>query len=273
MSTRVSLSSLNPSHHLLRSTRKEDDLTKADHNERSQRDEKKLRDACAEFESLFIYMVMKQMRNTLPQTKLIDGGRGEEIFTSMMDEELSRQMSSREGLGLKDMLVEQLSGRRGGVLPRGSAHETYSKNCNVGECGQPFVLPVFGAISSPYGWRKDPFSDERDFHHGIDISCPSGAEVYAAGEGRVVFSGWREGYGRVVEVEHQDGVSTLYGHNAKNLVKEGEWVATHQAIALVGSSGRATGPHLHFEVRRNGEAFNPTRVTHFSKGRWYAKRL
>jgi murein DD-endopeptidase MepM/ murein hydrolase activator NlpD len=273
MSKIVSLSSLKPSHLVLRKKLQGKDLTRVDQRDCAKEEEKKLREACSEFEALFIYMVMKQMRKTIPQTKLIDGGKGEEIFTSMMDEELSRQMSLRQGLGLKDVLVEQLSGKRKGVLPRSIVNETYSKNHSLEEYNQPFTLPVFGSVSSPYGWRKEPFSGERDFHHGIDITGPSGSEVYAAGEGRVVFSGWREGYGRVVEVEHQDGLSTLYAHNAKNLVKEGDWVARYHAIALLGNSGRSTGPHLHFEVRRNGEAFNPTKVTHFSKGRWYANRF
>lgn len=250
-----------------------EDLTKVDQKNCFKGEEKKLREACTEFESLFIYQVMKQMRKTLPQTKLIDGGKGEEIFTSMMDEELSRQMSSRQGMGLRDVLIEQLSGKREGVLPRSIVNETYSKYHSLEEYNQPFTLTVFGSVSSPYGWRKDPFTGERDFHHGIDISGPSGSEIYAAGEGRVVFSGWRKGYGRVVEVEHQDGLSTLYAHNAKNLVKEGDWVTKYQAIALLGNSGKSTGPHLHFEVRRNGEAFNPTKVTHFSKGRWYANKF
>ena len=90
------------------------DLTRVDQRDCAKGDEKKLREACGEFEALFIYMVMKQMRKTIPQTKLIDGGKGEEIFTSMMDEELSRQMSLRQGLGLKDVLIEQLSGKRKG---------------------------------------------------------------------------------------------------------------------------------------------------------------
>ena len=250
-----------------------EDLAKVDQKDCFKGEETTLREACTEFESLFIYQVMKQMRKTLPQTKLIDGGKGEEIFTSMMDEELSRQMSSRQGMGLKDVLVEQLSGKREGVLPRSIANKTYSRNHSLEEYNQPFTLPVFGSVSSPYGWRKDPFTGERDFHHGIDISGPSGSEIYAAGEGRVVFSGWRKGYGRVVEVEHQGGLSTLYAHNAKNLVKEGNWVTKYQAIALLGNSGKSTGPHLHFEVRRNREAFNPTKVTHFSKGRWYANKF
>jgi flagellar protein FlgJ len=258
---------------MLRESVQEESIKRVGQRDRTAYDEKRLEEVCAEFESLFICMVMEQMRKTIPQTKLIDGGKGEEIFTSMMDEEISKQVSLRQGLGLRDALVEQLTGKRGRILPRSIAARSYSKHYSVGEVEQPLALPVFGSVSSPYGWRKDPFTGERDFHHGIDIASPSGSEVHAAGPGRVVFSGWKEGYGRGVEVEHQDGLNTLYAHNAKNLVKVGDRVAKHQVIALVGSSGKSTGPHLHFEVRRNGEVVNPTKVTRFSKREWYANRL
>ena len=267
------LSPLSHSHRVLRNKLQEEDLAKVYQRDWSEEDEKRLEEACAEFESLFIYLVMKQMRKTISKSELISGGKGEEIFTSMMDEELSKQISLRQGLGLRDVLIEQLTGRRGKVLPHSIATKTYSKNRSVEECGQPLVLPVFGSVSSPYGWREDPFTGKRDFHHGIDISSPSGSQVSAAGAGCVVFSGWKEGYGKVVEIEHQDGLSTLYAHNLKNLVKEGERVAKYQAIALVGNSGKSTGPHLHYEVRRKGEAINPTKVTRISKGSWYAKRF
>ena len=98
-------------------------------------------------------------------------------------------------------------------------------------------------------------------------------EILAVGEGKVIFSGWKEGYGKVVEIEHYNGVSTLYAHNSKNLVKEGEKVAKYQSIALVGSSGKSTGSHLHYEVRKKGEAINPAQLTHFDKSAWYAKKF
>jgi len=273
MTKLVSLSSLPYDHHLLRDKLQEEGLARIDQSDWSEGDEKRLKEACAEFESLFIYQVMKQMRKTIPQSRLISGGKGEEIFTSMMDEELSKQISLRQGLGLRDVLIEQLTGKRGRILPNNIATKTYSKNGSVEECGQPFALPLFGSISSHYGWREDPFTGKWDFHHGIDIASPSGSEVCAAGAGRVVFSGWKEGYGRVVEIEHQDGLNTLYAHNFKNLVEEGERVAKYQVIALVGRSGKSTGSHLHYEVRRKGEALNPTKVTRISKGRWYAQRF
>lgn len=233
----------------------------------SKQDEKRLKDACAEFESLFIYQMVKQMRRTIVKSGLNDGGKGEEIFTSMMDEELSKQMSSRQGLGLKDVLMEQLTGRREKILPRGIAAWNYSKNTDVQKREHPFLLPVIGEISSAYGWRKDPFTGKRDFHHGIDIASPSGSEVFATEGGYVVFSGWKEGYGRMVEIEHKDGLSTIYAHNSKNLVKEGENVNRNQTIALVGNSGKSTGPHLHYEVRENGKPINPTKLTHMSMRR------
>jgi murein DD-endopeptidase MepM/ murein hydrolase activator NlpD len=269
----LSLSPISYSHQLLRDTLQEEAVVRTRQTDGSEQDEKKLEEACAEFESLFIYQIMKQMRKTIVKSGLTSGGKGEEIFTSMMDEEISKQVSLRQGLGLRDALIEQLTGKRGRVLPRSIAIQTYGENQTAGEGGQPFVLPVFGSISSAYGWRNDPFTGKPDFHHGIDIASPYGSEVFAAGAGRVVFSGWREGYGKVVEIEHQDGASTLYAHNSKNLVKEGEMVARNQPIALVGSSGKSTGPHLHYEVRKSGEAINPTELTHIVKGRWYANRF
>jgi murein DD-endopeptidase MepM/ murein hydrolase activator NlpD len=190
-----------------------------------------------------------------------------------MDEEIAKQMSFRQGLGLRGALIEQLTGVRGSAIPRNIALKSYRTNNPVKTSRQSFVLPVSGTISSPYGWRKDPFTGEPDFHHGVDIASPSGSGIFAAGKGRVVFSGWKKGYGNVVEIEHRDGLSTLYAHNAKNLVREGEEVGHYQLIALVGDTGKSTGPHLHYEVKKNGEVVNPTKVTQLSEGGWYASSL
>lgn len=236
-------------------------------------DEKKLEEACAEFESLFINMVMKQMRKTVVKSGLMDGGKGEEIFTEMMDVEISKEMSLRQGLGLREALIEQLTGKRVNVLPSSSAVHEYDKNHAENEDEQPLELPLSGSISSPYGWRKDPFTGKQDFHHGIDIARPHGSDIVAAAEGKVVFSGWKEGYGRIVEIEHQNGMSTRYAHNSRNLVKKGERVVKHQSVALVGNSGRSTGAHLHYEVRKNGEVVNPAQLTRMTKGGWYAKKF
>ncbi len=114
-----------------------------------------------------------------------------------------------------------------------------------------------GWISSVFGWRNDPMTGKRAFHEGIDFAGRANSEVVAVAAGVVVWSGKRWGFGNTVEVNHGNGYSTLYAHNKKNLVKVGETVKKGQVLALLGSTGRSNGPHVHFEVRRNGKAVNP----------------
>ena len=116
-----------------------------------------------------------------------------------------------------------------------------------------FLWPARGQLTSRFGWRR------WRHHDGIDIAAPYGSPVYAARPGRVVFAGWYYAYGRAVIVDHGDGVQTLYGHASKLLVQTGQTVGQGELIARVGASGRATGPHVHFEVRVNGKPVNPMR--------------
>jgi murein DD-endopeptidase MepM/ murein hydrolase activator NlpD len=116
---------------------------------------------------------------------------------------------------------------------------------------QSFVWPARGPLSSRFGWRV------HGHHNGIDIAAPRGSPIHVARAGQVVFAGWYFGYGLAVIVDHGDGVSTIYGHASKLLVPIGEVVAAGQVIALVGSTGASTGPHLHFELRVNGRPLNP----------------
>ncbi len=119
-------------------------------------------------------------------------------------------------------------------------------------------LPAEGRISSQFGLRIDPFEGRIRQHNGIDIALKEGTEIKASAPGRVIFSGEARGYGKVVIIEHEGGFSTLYGHNSSNIVKKGDLVKEGQLIAFSGSTGRATGPHLHFEVRKDGEAVDPS---------------
>lgn len=120
-----------------------------------------------------------------------------------------------------------------------------------------FIWPVRGPISSPFGWRLHPILKKKIFHSGIDIAVPFGASVRAADAGVVAVSGWQGGYGNFIAIDHGNGLATCYGHNSRLLVKEGDKVSQGQVIALAGSTGLATGPHVHFEVRRNGTTVNP----------------
>ena len=115
----------------------------------------------------------------------------------------------------------------------------------------PLVWPLEGPVISTFGERT------RGWHAGIDISAETGSQVYAAAPGTVRYSGWIRAYGQVVKVEHSNGFITLYAHNLQNLVEAGDEVEAGQVIATVGQSGHAFGPHVHFEVRRDGRAYNP----------------
>jgi murein DD-endopeptidase MepM/ murein hydrolase activator NlpD len=114
-----------------------------------------------------------------------------------------------------------------------------------------------GWLSSKFGKRTDPFTGKQEHHDGVDFAGKEGSSVVAVGDGVVSWSGKRSGYGKMVEITHGDGYVTRYGHNKKPLVEVGETVKKGQLIALMGSTGRSTGPHVHFEVLRNGKTVNP----------------
>jgi len=120
-------------------------------------------------------------------------------------------------------------------------------------------LGVAMRVSSGFGNRTDPFTRGKAFHAGLDFPAPTGTTVLSAGYGKVTFVGQKAGYGNLVEVTHGAGLVTRYGHLSAFLVKEGQTVNTGSPIAKVGSTGRSTGPHLHFEVRKRDDAVDPTR--------------
>ncbi len=120
-----------------------------------------------------------------------------------------------------------------------------------------FIWPVEGRITSGFSWRTHPVSNERQFHNGIDIAVPEGESIKAARSGEVLSSGWIRGYGKTITIDHGNGVITLYAHNSRLDVDPGERVSQGQQIALSGSTGLSTGPHLHFEIRIDGDPVNP----------------
>lgn len=125
--------------------------------------------------------------------------------------------------------------------------------------GTAFLSPLkYGKATSGFGTRRDPFNVRRmEFHKGIDLGCHPGTQIHASRSGEVVFSGYEEGYGNLVIVEHEFGYRSYYGHLGRCIVKKGQRVKPGEIIALSGNTGRSTGPHLHFEIRKNGQALNP----------------
>jgi len=123
----------------------------------------------------------------------------------------------------------------------------------------PGRMPADGArFGSPFGNRIDPFTHKLSFHPGVDLVAPSGTPILAAAGGRVIFAGPKGGYGNAVEIDHGNGLITRYGHASRILVREGDLVLPRQHVADIGTTGRSTGPHLHFEVLVNGAPVDPT---------------
>jgi len=138
--------------------------------------------------------------------------------------------------------------------------ESLMSTRSLGERILPGGWPIVGGwISSHFGHRSDPLTGRGAFHAGVDFAAPKGSKVIATGPGVVTFSGYKTGYGYVVEVSHPTGYLTRYGHNSRNLVSEGQTVQKGEPIAIIGSTGRSTGTHVHFEVVRDGNTLNPMR--------------
>jgi murein DD-endopeptidase MepM/ murein hydrolase activator NlpD len=121
----------------------------------------------------------------------------------------------------------------------------------------PFGKPTSGKISSFFGYRKDPFHKRKALHTGIDFSAGTGTPVITTADGVVKSAGWRKGYGKCIVVQHKSGYKTLYGHLSKIKVIKGQKVKSGDLIGKVGSTGRSTGPHLHYEVYKDGKRINP----------------
>jgi murein DD-endopeptidase MepM/ murein hydrolase activator NlpD len=160
-------------------------------------------------------------------------------LTAMVDD-LQNQLSSRE---------QQLGVLENLILTRELNKQVYPEGRPVAE----------GFISSYFGTRADPFTGYSAVHKGVDFAGPEGTKVSTVAAGLVTFAGERAGYGQMVEINHGNGLSTRYAHSEKLLVKQGDMVRKGQEVALIGSTGHSTGPHLHFEVLKNGLQVDPSR--------------
>ncbi|OLC68632.1 MAG: hypothetical protein AUH79_02925 [Betaproteobacteria bacterium 13_1_40CM_4_64_4] len=169
---------------------------------------------------------------------------------------LSRDLSVDEFSALLGQLSRQVEERSDqlGVL------EALLVSSTVNKKFLPSLAPVEGGwLSSSYGWRIDPFTGQKGFHEGLDFPTETGTPIVAAASGKVIFADVHPQYGKMIEIDHGNGLVTRYAHCSMLLVKEGDLVVRGQRVAAVGSTGRATGPHLHFEVRLNGVPQNPAR--------------
>lgn len=212
---------------------------------------------------------------------------GEMQAQVMRLEALGERVAKVAGIKKEDINFDQKPGRGGPLLPgqsvamsMGDFQEELTKLSravddrtdqlavmesllsgeHVRRAALPSALPVnSGFFSSNFGWRIDPFTGERAMHEGVDFVAAAGTPIKAAAGGIVIYSENNPSYGNMIEVDHGNGLVSRYAHASKRLVKEGDVVLRGQKIGEVGSTGRSTGPHLHFEVLLNGTPQNPTR--------------
>jgi murein DD-endopeptidase MepM/ murein hydrolase activator NlpD len=228
-----------------------------------------------EFETLLLSFVFKAMRKTIPKEDPLGKAQDRDWYTDLFDFELAKNFTRGKSVGLSAYLQQsfQRMQNRPALLAsptaRGLSAEYRPKAAPPVDTrrltvafpfeplSQAMILPVVGRLSSHYGDRPDPFTGEAKQHRGIDIISPVGTEIRAAWPGIVTFSGWKDGYGQTVILSHTDGYTTQYAHNSENLVQLHERVSHGQPVALVGQTGRATGPHVHFEVHKNGSPIDP----------------
>ena len=168
----------------------------------------------------------------------------------------SRNLSVQEFANLVEGLARQMDSRSDqlSVLEALLVHDSANRKF------LPTLYPILdGWYSSNFGYRIDPFNGQQSMHEGIDFPAEAGTPIVAAASGKVIYAEWHTQYGKMLEIDHGNGLVSRYAHSSSLLVKEGDLVVRGQRVATVGSTGRSTGPHLHFEVRLNGVPQNPAR--------------
>ena len=193
------------------------------------------KEIATQVEAMFLEVLLKSMESSIEaEGGLYGDSASSDIYRGMLRQELAIAMSAGLDGPLRQQLEDAIRDRENAVPAPTPTSET--------------GLPVDGTVSSPSGWRRDPITGEVRYHRGTDIAAPNGTPIQAVAGGRVVESGTKGGYGNAVVIEADDGRTMLYAHNLANNVKVGDWVRQGDVIGLVGSTGRSTGPHVHFEV-------------------------
>jgi murein DD-endopeptidase MepM/ murein hydrolase activator NlpD len=237
----------------------------------------RVRQLAHEFEAMFLAQMLRQMRESMAiaGTDEEDDGFGKAAFTDTFDTELARHLSTSGGLGIADVIIEAFDRRAGTGAPAAAGDElltaSVERRTTSDVASSPRVAPPttrlapdvastavdLGPVSSAFGWRRDPLTGQGRFHKGIDIKAAYGQQVPSVAPGRVLSAGSEGSYGLSVVVEHDSGIRTRYAHLSELAVRQGEAVTRGQDLGRVGSTGRSTGPHLHFEVLEGGRRVDP----------------
>ena len=202
-------------------------------------DEKNPKSIAAKVQAMFMEIMIKTMEDTVgAEDGLFGGSSSSEIYRGMFREQMAAQLGAQMGGPLSQQLEKGLVKDLGDVVkPELTPHVP-----------EPPALPVSGVVTSEVGWRKDPFNGRLSLHKGTDIAARAGTPIQAVADGTVIESGAKGTFGNAVMIRTDDGRRMLYAHNQQNFVRVGDRVVRGDAIAAVGATGRATGPHVHFEV-------------------------
>jgi len=197
----------------------------------------------AKVQAMFMELMIKAMEESVDaEDGIFSSSSSSEIYRGMFREQLGAAMGSKLGGTLVEELEKSMNKSREKLLNAAPPVDRPELDAPVSG------LPVAGIVTSQVGWRKDPISGAMAFHKGLDIAAPQGTSIRAVASGTVIESGTKGEYGNAVVIQTDDGRRMLYGHNAANLVRVGERVQQGETIASVGATGKATGPHVHFEM-------------------------
>jgi murein DD-endopeptidase MepM/ murein hydrolase activator NlpD len=234
-------------------------------------DRRQIRQLAQQFEALLMSQMLREMRRSMLSDDDEKDGLGAGALMETGDGMLAGALSQSGGVGLADVLLRAFERQfglhttgpdatRGQDAGAASPDSGPSDAAAPGAQGAPALLRDVASsapVSSGFGWRADPFTGAPRFHAGVDLAVAYGRDVRAAAAGTVVFSGVQGGYGNTVVIDHGDGRQTRYAHLSEQLVRAGDAVTGGQVVGKAGDSGRATGPHLHFEVLVGGQPVDP----------------
>ena len=254
-------------------------------NFKSDKQREQVQKAAKNFESFMMGYMFKSMYKSVPKSSFSGSAHVREMFMGLYIDEVSKK-DGFGGNGIAQSMLKQYDRySENAKLTPSKNHKLEDLHASAGidkqlqttthktnliptdasilNDIQNYVQKFGNEISSHFGMRHHPISNTTKFHQGVDIKMTTGTKISSPHAGKVIFAGKKGGYGNFIEIDHGKGITTAYAHLSKIDVKKGDFINENELIGKSGSTGRSTGPHLHFEVKKDGKAINPTQ--HFSE--------
>lgn len=242
---------------------------------------KDLKKAAKQFESFMMSFMFKTMYKSMPKSKFIGNGFARDMFMDLYIDEVTKESDASDN-GLASMIYKQYEKRysnlkdsdsnideiqstvndptvkmKSHLLSKAYSDKQLADHDTIFNHINELVGKLEDKITSQFGNRMHPILKKEKFHHGLDFALPTGTNLHAPFQGKVVFAGEKGGYGNMIEIDHGNGISTAYAHLSEMNVKQGDVIGKNVLIGKTGSTGRSTGPHLHFEVKKGGQPIDP----------------